>query len=457
MYPFDQFESLIAANQINLHGYMVYKDGMLMAKKEYEPFKTDSLHRMFSVAKSFTSLAIGMLIADETIFPDDRVCAFFPEYVNEKTHPWIQELTIRHLLTMTTCHSKTTYNKFDDYDYAKSFFEVTPDHRPGTVFAYDTSASQVLCALVEKITKKKLLDYLREAFLDEIGFSKEAYMLTDPSGVSIGGSGLMCTLEDLTKVSVLLLNEGRHNGKQLIPAEYIRELSKKQVATDPYGSIDERNGYGYMFWRTRKPGYCMYGMGGQLALIFPEHKLVFTCIADTQGIAGGLIPLYDAFYSTIYEWASVKKWRPKDLGINDYDYVVGTVKGSKTSSFSDKLQNKTAIFCKNSMDIDKVRFDFVDNVLYLKTYDAEFSIPYGYNSFEHFLFPNSTQNAVASGAWVSDNQFLVRVQVMDEDLSPVIIEFGFGDNNAVTLRMKATNEPVILKKFAGIAGGTIED
>lgn len=457
MNPFEEFEKIISDNCINLHAYMVMKDGNLVAKRAYEPFETNTLHRMFSVAKSFTSLAIGKLSDEGKINLDDKIVDYFPEYTSEKTHPWIREMTIRQMLTMTTCHSKTTYNKFGNENYAKSFFEVEPDHRAGTVFAYDTSSSQVLCELVEKTTGKPMLDYLREAFLDEIGFSKEAYMLKDPSGVSVGGSGLMCTLEDLTKVSVLLLNEGLYNGKQLISKEYIEEAKKRQVATDPYGSIDERNGYGYMFWKTRKDGFCMYGMGGQLALIFPEYKLIFTCIADTQGIQGGLIPLYDAFYDTIYKWATVNKWKPVSIGMTDKDYKQGTVKGYPETAYSIKYQGKTAKFCKNAMDIDKVKFDFNAKKLYLITYDSEFVIPYGYNSFEKFIFPGSNQNAVASGAWVSENQFLVRAQIMDEDLSPVIIEFGFTDYNAVTIRMKATTEPVILKKFAGIAGGTVED
>lgn len=457
MNPFDEFEKIVSKNLINLHAYMVIKDGRLIAKREFEPFKADSLHRMFSVAKSFTSLAIGKLCEEGVISLDDHIVDHFPEYVSDETHPWLREMTIKQMLTMATCYSKTTYNRTEDYNWAKSFFYAKPDHRPGTVFAYDTSSSQVLCELVERKTGKDLLTFLREAFLDEIGFSKEAYMMKEPSGVSIGGSGLMCTLEDLTKVSVLLMDGGRHNGKQLISEDYIREATRKQIATDPCGWIDERNGYGYMFWRTRYPGFCMYGMGGQLALIYPEHKLIFTCIADTQAVQGGLTPLYEAFYSTIYKWATVNKWKPRELDVNDVDYKVGTVRGYEKTGCGTAICNKTAKFSKNAMDIDKVTFDFNGKKLYFKTSDSEYVIPYGYNSFEHFTFPGSDEQAVASGAWVSDTQFVVRIQIMDEDLSPVVIEFGFSENNAVTIRMKATSEPSILQKFAGIAGGTVED
>lgn len=457
MNPFDEFESIVSQNLINIHAYMVMKDGNLVAKQEFEPFRTDSLHRMFSVAKSFTSLAIGKLWEEGIINLSDPIIDHFPEYVTDDTHEWLRELTIKEMLMMATCYSKTTYNREKDKNWSKSFFYTTPDHRPGTVFAYDTSSAQVLCELVERKTGKDLLAYMRESFLDEIGFSKEAYMIKDPSGVSCGGSGLMCTLEDLMKVSVLLMDGGKHNGKQLISNEYIKEATKMQIATDPCGFIDERNGYGYMFWRTRKPGFCMYGMGGQLALIYPEHKLIFVCIADTQAVQGGLTPLYEAFYSTIYKWATVNKWKPRRLDVNDSNYKKGTVRGYEYTDYSKRLNYKMAKFCKNVMDIDNVRFDFTDRKLYFKTYESEYVIPYGYNSYEKFIFPGSDENAVASAAWVSDSQLVVRIQIMDEDLSPVIMEFGFNDNNAVTLRMKATNEPFILKKFAGIAGGSIEE
>ena len=85
-------------------------------------------------------------------------------------------MTIRQMLTMSTCHASTTYKRYSGKDWTESFFRVEPDHPAGTLFSYDTSSSHTLAALVEKLTGMKMLDYLRTKALDKIDFSKEAYL-----------------------------------------------------------------------------------------------------------------------------------------------------------------------------------------------------------------------------------------------------------------------------------------
>lgn len=451
--PFEAFETVALEKRVNLHGFMVVKNGTVMFEKYYYPYHENKLHRMYTISKSFTSLAVGKLIDDGLVKLDDKICDYFPKYVNDKTHPWIKELTIRSMLSMATCHSTTTY-KLTSKDYVRTFFKTRPDHISGTVFCDDTSSAHVLAALVENLTGKDMLDYLREAFLDKIEFSKEAYMLKDPKGISLGGTGLMCTLRDVTKVGCFLLNEGKIDDVEYISSEYIQEATKKQMHTDPCGSLDEGNGYGFMFWRCRNEGYCMYGTGGQLVIIIPEFGLVFSCIADTQNFHSGLQALYDAFYETIYEWAAVKKWQPQV--IEKVPYVFGTVRGKEESLYHMTLQDKIAYFEENPMGIKKALFDFSHKKIFLFTETAKRMFPYEFNGWADFTFPASKQKACASGAWVSRNQFLLKVEICDKELAPLSIEFGFRPDGAVTLRMKGTNEATILRNYNGFAGGRIE-
>lgn len=117
------------------------------------------------------------------------------------------------------------------------------------VFHYDTSSSHTLCALVEKLTGMKMLDYLRNKVLNEIGFSKEAYCLTDGFGVSMGGSGLMATSRDFMLFALLILNNGKLNGKQYISADYIKESTSFQTATCVTGPVpSESQGLWLQFW-----------------------------------------------------------------------------------------------------------------------------------------------------------------------------------------------------------------
>ena len=297
---FERFIEKIEKRKVNLHGFMVFEKGEKVYEHYFKPFNEDSLHRMYSMAKSFTAIAVGFLIDEGTIKLSDKISDHFPEYRPEGGfHPWLSEMTIEDCLSMQTCYSKTTYKLYENDDYVKTFFTAKPDHRAGCLFSYDTSAAQVMGALVEKLTGMELLDYLRSKAFDELGFSKESYMTKEPGGHSLSGSGLVCKLKDVAKVIGFVANGGCVNGRRLLSREYIDKMTSKITATSLQGNLDEQYGYGYYFWRTREPGYCMYGMGGQLALVFPGRDLIFVCMSDTQ-TTDGLSHLYDAFYDCIY-------------------------------------------------------------------------------------------------------------------------------------------------------------
>ena len=303
---------------ISMHSFLLCKDDCLVAEGYYAPVKKDDLHRMFSVTKSFVSIAIGLLQEEGRLSLDDSIVKFFPEYVpnTSETHPWLLATTIRDMLSMRSCHASTTYDKFSSKtDWVKSFFTVAPTHKPGTVFHYDTSATHTLCALVEKLTGMKMLDYLRNKVLNEIGFSKEAYCLTDGFGVSMGGSGLMATSRDLMCFALLILHNGNLNGKQYISADYIKEATSFQTATCVTGPIpSESQGYGLQFWIGEHNSIVCYGMGGQLAILLPEYNTAIVTTADTQGYQGGNQVIYDAIFRHILPELEKRQtpWTPSD-------------------------------------------------------------------------------------------------------------------------------------------------
>ncbi len=282
----DKYEKLInriTEAGIELHSLLVSEKGSL----EYEGYFTpeggrDKLHRMFSCTKSYVGLGIGLLAEDGKINFGDRIADYFPEYIHKDSDPMILEMTIENLLSMRTCYRKTTYDASSRVkNWVESFFIAEPDHKAGTVFNYDTSASHVLAALVEKITEKDLLEFLRDRFLDEIGFSKEAYIKKDPFGVSMGGAGLYAKSMDLMKTGEMFLANGKNNeGKEIYPPYRLREMTVNRVSTRP--NQREASGYGYQIWIIPN-GYAFYGLGGQWLMIFPEAETIVVTTADNAG------------------------------------------------------------------------------------------------------------------------------------------------------------------------------
>ena len=284
------------------HSVLIAQNGKLIQEEYFSPASKDGLHRMFSITKSFTALAVSALIAEGKLSAEDPIIRFFPEFTPEKPHPYLREMTVQNLLDMRTCYDVTTYKANLSENWVRSFFITAPTHRPGQIFKYDTSAAHTLAALVKRLTGLGVLDYLRTVYLDGIGFSKDAKILTDPFGDEIGGSGLIAKSSDLLALSLFLMALYKGTWRE----QYSHLLSPKhsEAFFDQYASLfrqcvsyrsptmhegktlEECQGYGSQFWRIRN-GFMMYGMGGQYALFYPEEDLIIVTTADTQSLQGG--------------------------------------------------------------------------------------------------------------------------------------------------------------------------
>lgn len=277
---------------------LLVRDGKLCFEKYWEPYDENTNHRMYSVGKSLTAIAVGLLIGDGRLTLEDEICRYFPDKLPADTHPFIREMRVKHLLTMSTAHKATTYKAYDG-DWVESFFHVEPDYHPGTIFAYDTSATHVLSALVGRLAGRDMFSFLRERVLDEIGFTSREW-LTDAAGVTRGGDGLYCTSRDLAAVAQLCMDGGVYQGKQLIPADYLREMLKVQISTEHKLAYDEQFGYGYQVWGNRGGGFTFYGMGGQLAVCFPDKRFMLITTANMTERSKDIKYIYESFYDTVY-------------------------------------------------------------------------------------------------------------------------------------------------------------
>ena len=280
-----------------MHGFLLLRHGLVASEGYWSPYHKDSIHRMYSVSKSFVSLAVGLLIDQGKLSLTDKVAKFFPDKVPENLHRYLVDATVRDLLMMATPHSRNSYCRYDK-DWADTFFKMEPSHPAGTIFSYDTAATVVLNTIVERISGVPFLEYMRPKLLDPIGFTKEARCIKTPEGTSWGGSGVLCKLQDMAKLAYVCLNKGRWGDKQLISEEYIQEATSKQIDN----SLGGHPGYGYQIWREKNNGFSFRGMGSQLAYCYPDKDFIFTCISDTQGAGAtgaGIQELFEILYEEI--------------------------------------------------------------------------------------------------------------------------------------------------------------
>ena len=449
--------------EIPLHSLIVIKDGKLVFEAYQKPYGPKERHRMFSVTKSIVSLAIGLLADEGKLSLDDHIIDYFPEKLPKSVHPYMKALTIRHMLTMRAVHNKTTYKLAGCTDWVGSFFTAEPTHYPGTFYIYDTSSTHVLAALVERLAGKELLAYLREKFLDDIGFSDNAYCLKDPMGVSMGGSGLMASPMDLAKVMYLVMKGGVYNGRRYLPEEYLDLALTRWSDNYAVGqTLEEMQGYGYQFWRTTHDGYACFGMGGQLGICIPDRDMLIVTTADTQGRQGGVQLIYDALWSTLLsddEGQCNAESCSYSLSVQPegwYELPQVYLKGVKQSALEAEVNGRIIRVDDNECGFKSFRlvFDGDNGSLTYENGTGEHCLEFGIGHNELTVFPEYGHRALVSGAWRNDNTFLIYAQIIDEYVGKVFMNFSFNDGHVGILFRKI--EETYYKEFNLFTGGELQ-
>ncbi|MCM1262921.1 MAG: beta-lactamase family protein [Butyrivibrio sp.] len=477
----------LSQRKIVMHSLLLMRHDKLVFEGYYAPYAADTLHRMFSISKSFTSVAIGLLADEGRISLDDTIVSYFPEKLPPKVHPWISSMTIKDMLMMRSCHASTTYKINMKSDWVESFFTTPPTLPPGRLFHYDTSAAHTLCALTEKLTGMVMLDYIKEK-LDCLGLSKESYMLKDPFGVSIGGSGLVALPMDLLKFGYFIKHRGMVEDNQLISPEYIDMavscLSETCVSA-PVPS--EAQGYGMQFWRGEHNGYTCYGMGGQLIIFLPDYDIICVTTADTQSIGGGNQQIYDALYEEILpylknepinpdaESVQLLKQKAASLRIEPLkismqaDTMTQTETVKKVNGRTFTVQTEGSVFESFTVSFDtaeksdantaekaakKVSQTTSANIngqpmgtLSFVYNNEKYALNFGMGYMQTGNFPIYNQRYAASGAWLGDGTLYIMAHIIDSYVGSVHFQLSFGDND-LTLFMRKKEE-TLFNEFNG--------
>ena len=233
------FDSLHALPLTDMHAVVVMRHGKVIGEMYPKPYAPEYRHTMYSCSKTFVGIAVGLAIEDNRLRLDDRVAAFFPELLPDSVSKDLADMTVRHLLTMASGVKPDWNMRSRGKEWIRTFLSK-PVVAPGTQYAYDSMVSYMLAAVVQKVTGKKLTEYLQERVFTPMNVTEWAWE-ESPEGVNTGGWGVHIQPESLAKFGQLILNEGSWEGKHLVPAEWIREMCKKHRETG-------REVYGYHIW-----------------------------------------------------------------------------------------------------------------------------------------------------------------------------------------------------------------
>ncbi len=362
----EYFDSMMAYPNAEIHSIIVMRHGNVIAETYPKPFDADYGHILYSCSKTFVSAAVGIAIGENRLRLEDRVAAFFPECLPDSVSSSLAQMTVRHLLTMTSGVEPDWQMRSECDDWTRAFL-AKPVENPGQKFQYDSMCTYMLAAIVEKVTGMKLVDYLNQRVFSTLGIT-DAQWEVSPEGHNTGGWGLRLKSESLAKFGQLLLQEGRWEGRQLIPAEWVKQMMSRQAD----GGSD---GYGFQMWMCERPGTVRAdGAYGQFIYVIPDMDMVVVVTqCSTMDFSEQRRLLWRVLdEAVVSESASIKESAAtKKLARKQASYVLPVAEGKATGKCSDKLLGRTIVLDANKYGWTEMRISSEDRNVVLALTDAQ--------------------------------------------------------------------------------------
>ena len=263
-------------NKLEFHSFMVIKDGKVACEFYRSPFNKETPHSVYSISKTVTAIAVGFAIKEGLFSLDTRIVDIFPEYIPEKTDGRIFKITVRNLLTMTAGIQPSFLSDKGKIDWIEDYFNSSFYGEPGT-FRYVNENIFMLSAIICKTANMTLREYLLPRLFAPLGIDFPHWE-TNQDGIEAGGWGLSLKLEDLAKIMFCLSNKGKIEKQQIIPEEWVAEMTEAHADTSICKNIDTDKGYGYCVWRNGgNNSFRANGMFSQFGIVFPSENAVLVC------------------------------------------------------------------------------------------------------------------------------------------------------------------------------------
>ena len=363
-----RFIDTLQKSNHEFHSLMILRHGKVIAESWWKPFQPNLVHTMYSCSKSFTATAIGFLVTENKITVEDKVISFFPDDLPDTISENLKALRIRDLLSMSVGKEKEPMGAIREYNWVKVFLKSPIRYTPGTKFLYNSMATYMLSAIVQKVSGQKVIDYLQPRLFDPLHISGIDWE-TDPRGINVGGWGLRLKTEDMAKFGQLFLQKGNWQGKQIIPAAWIEEATSMKIMQDPDASEAKKNssdwlqGYCYQMWRGRHNTYRGDGAFGQYILVVPDEDAVVIITSETSSMQGELDLVWDYQLPVFQESklnanAKQQKLLRNKLGSLAIKTKPIAAADGMASSAHENIATKTFGIISARRGLDSLRFNF---------------------------------------------------------------------------------------------------
>lgn len=428
------FLEAVAGSKHEFHSFMMLRHGHVIAEGWWLPYEAQLNHMLYSLSKSFTSTAVGFAVNEGRLRVTDPVIPFFPDRLTQTDPPIplklaenLGALQVKHLLTMSVGHAEdSTGSITKEQDWVKAFLALPIQNPPGTEFLYNSRATYMLSAIVQKLTGQRVLEYLKPRLFAPLGIEGMTWE-TCPRGINTGGWGLAIQTEGLAKFGQLYLQKGLWEGKQVLPAAWVEEATTFKIQ-QPSPDLerakkesDWHQGYCYQFWRCRHNAFRGDGAFGQFTIVMPEQDAVVVITSESPSMQGELDLVWKHLLPAIKEKklpadpAAEARLQEKLAGL-----ALLPPKAQPASSVVDRISGKQFRIEPNDAGVQQVSFDFGARSCGFKLKDkqGEYGIRCGIEKWvdgqtsmpgtpPHLTVGNlgPVSKVAASGTWKDENTF----------------------------------------------------
>jgi len=377
-------------------------------------------------------------------------------------------MRVRDLLRMNTGNQSEAPIHVDDSSkqndtWVKTFLAHSVPFKPGTHFLYNSPATYMLSAIVQKVTGLTVLEYLRPRLFEPLGF-KNPVWVSSPQGISAGAYGLSVRTEEIARFGELYLHKGRWNGKQLIPSTWVEQATAIQTSTGSAPTSDWDQGYGYQFWRSRHNSFRGDGAFGQYCMVIPELDAVVAITSGVRNMQQVMNLVWDKLLPVMKpgrlpENPAARRQLEARLAALKVKFPTGAASAPISASVSGKWFE----FTENDRGLKAVSFDFnsPSPSLTVRTATGETRMTIGRETWTNSRnsFSNGLDRALsvpanplvaASGAWSTENTFTVKL-ILSETPYYSTLNFKFeGDRLLVDSEHNVAFGPTKLPQLVGI-------
>ncbi|MBQ8689323.1 MAG: serine hydrolase [Clostridia bacterium] len=267
------FSRLEAEGRANVHSIVITKDSEVIAEAARPGFSPNLPHLSHSMSKTVTGMLILMLADDGKIDTGAKAISFFPEITT--TTDEAREVSVEHLLTMSSGLSFSEAGTVTETEWTRAFFESESNFTPGEKFAYNSMNSYVLMRIADAVSREhyglSAEEFLRKRLFSPLGI-ENAFWEYGPEGVLKGGWGLYMSAESWARLGIMMMNYGVWHGKRIISEHsVINAISTQSITGEEVGDFN----YGYQLWVSRKgDDFLFNGMLGQNVWVCPKNGIV---------------------------------------------------------------------------------------------------------------------------------------------------------------------------------------